>query len=582
MRTPVLRRVVLVALTLVVALAAVTPVAPVDARSRARKIEPRFTTPYRPGRTFTANTDILSTSGYAAWMIDEALGATTPLPRLGSTFLKVERTEGINARYLVAHAMLESGWGTSDIARFKHNLFGYSAFDRDPWRYATRYRTYKAGVLDVAQKIRDRYLTPTGRWWYGFTTLRGVNRYYASDVHWADKIAVIANELDKLVVTLRERRLRFGRAHFSDDPIARTAVSLEVPWTARRGAVLPKAIRFRVRWTPIALVEAAARGPRRAPTVRWTSVSRTDRPGHVARLALRAPSQPGVWRVDIEARDSDGRALPATDQPRIRSLTVRVAAAREAAVGLSVARDGGLVATIRNLGRRSIAAGRADTQTMLEAWAFPLDPNRAAYRLLAQPVRTSIAADHSRSVRLPAPSTPSVVVLRLTGDPGAVGRTRPAAVLVGRGRAGRLVLTALRVASARDDRLFHRPAARGRISLAATGQPGTVNASVTGGAPAPNVEPAVEAVEGLPGRPWLLVRSISADPSRPAAPSSAILELPREPPTPARIDVTGLPAGMRLVLAVIVAADVTPGDPKTLSLAWIPVTTMDDPDAVPH
>ena len=93
---------------------------------------------------------------------------------------------------------------------------------------------------------------------------------------------------------------------------------------------------------------------------------------------------------------------------------------------------------------------------------------------------------------------------------------------------------------------------------------------------------AVAAMEGTPGRPWLMVSSIGVDPSRPAAPSRTLVELPREPPTPARLDVSGLPAGMRLVIAAIVAADGTPADPRTLYLAWIPVTAVDDPTAVQH
>lgn len=582
MRTPRPMRAAVVALTLLVALAAAVPVAPMDARSPLRKIEPRYMTPYRIGRLFTPNTDILSRSGYAAWMIDEVLKATTPLPRLGSAFMEAERKEGLNARYFVAHAMLESGWGTSDIARLKHNLFGYGAYDRDPWRYATRFRTYRKGILAVAAKIRDRYLSPTGRWWYGFTTLRGVNRYYASDVHWADKIAVLANQLDALVVTLKERRLRFGKPSFVDTPIARSRITLRVPWTARRGAVLPAAIRFRVRWTPVALVEGSAGGPRRAPVTRWKLVSRSGASGHVVRLALRAPTQPGIWRVDIEARDSDGRALPATDRPRIRSLTVRVAAPQEATVGLSLGRDGRLAATIRNVGRRAIEASRGGIVTMVEAWALPLDPAREAYRLTAVPLRTALAADRSRVVRFSPPSTPAVVVVRLAGNARAVGRGQPVAALVTRNARGRPVLAALPVAGPRDDALLGRTRKAGRIVLAQVAEPGTVAASVTGGSAPPEMSAAVAAMEGGPGRPWLLVRSFGTDPSRAVDPSGALVALPEEPPTPARLDVTGLPAGVRLVVAAIVPPDRTPADPRTLYLAWIPVTAVDDTDITRH
>jgi hypothetical protein len=249
-------------------------------------------------------------------MIDVVLKATTPLPRLGSAFMEAERKEGLNARYFVAHAMLESGWGTSDIARLKHNLFGYGAYDRDPWRYATRFRTYRKGILAVAARIRDRYLSPTGRWWYGFTTLRGVNRYYASDVHWADKFAVIANQLDAMVVTLKERRLRFGKPSFVDTPIVRSRVTLRVPWTARRGAVLPAAIRFRVRWTPVALVEASAGGPRRAPVTRWKLVSRAGASRHVVRLALRLPPNRGSGASTSRPATATGTPCPRPTVPR--------------------------------------------------------------------------------------------------------------------------------------------------------------------------------------------------------------------------------------------------------------------------
>ena len=285
MRTHRLQRFVLGALALLTML---TVVAPVEARSPVRKIEPRRTVPYRVGRAFTPNTDVVSVSGYAAWMIDEVLGATTPLPQLGAAFMRVERKEGINARYLVAHAMLESGWGTSAIARYKHNLFGYNAYDRDPWKHAWRFANHARGVATVAAILRESYLTPGGRRWYGFTTLRAINRYYASDPRWADKVAVLANVIDYLVVTLRERGVRFRRPVLVDRPVVGTPVSLEIPWTSNPGAELPDALRFAVRWTPLAVVEASASAPAKAPTTPWRYARRADGPDHV-RPARPAP-----------------------------------------------------------------------------------------------------------------------------------------------------------------------------------------------------------------------------------------------------------------------------------------------------
>src|SRR3954468_15320314 len=73
---------------------------------------------YHASGRLGVNSDLLSRSGLSAWAIDRWLAAHTPLPKLGAAFMKAERRYGVNARYLLAHAMLESGFGTSDIARY--------------------------------------------------------------------------------------------------------------------------------------------------------------------------------------------------------------------------------------------------------------------------------------------------------------------------------------------------------------------------------------------------------------------------------------------------------------------------------
>lgn len=577
MRAALLRRATPVAL---VVLLTVTSAVPAAADSRPRKTFPTRQETYRVGRTFTPNTDVLSTSGYAAWMIDEALGATTPLPRVGAAFLKAERAEGINARYFVAHALLESGWGTSDIARLKRNLFGYNAFDRDPWKHAASFRTYEQGILAVAKKIRDGYLSRGGRFFYRFTTLRAMNVYYASDVRWADKIAHIANVVDRLVVTLRERGLRFGSPAVRGTPHAGARISVDVPWTSRsRG--LPAAIRFAVRWTPVSLVEAEVAAPTELPDAKWTLVRRADRPGRTVRLAVRAPAIPGTWRLDLEARDSDGRLLPATDRPAIRSLVVRVAAAREVALDLGTAKDGRLAVTVTNAGSRALPGSRSGVATTVEAWALPLDPTLPAYRLAARPLGAALRAGASRVVRFAAPRDPAVVVVRVTGDPAAIGRSAPRAALVERIRDRRVQLTLLPVGSPRDDALLGRAPAAAPVVLAAHEAPGTIRAEV---APVAASDPAVAAAaaEVRSGAPALAVRSLAAEPGRAAQPSAALAAVPDGSARAAAVDVAGLPAGIRLVVAGIVPADGGALDPRTLSLAWVRVAAVGDEPVAPH
>ena len=611
MRTNLIRRVALGALALLITL---TVVAPVQGREPLRKLEPRRTVPYRVGRAFTPNTDVLSVSGYAAWMIDETLGLTTPLPRLGAAFMRAERDEGINARYLVAHAMLESGWGTSAIARYKRNLFGYNAYDRDPWKHARRFASHARGVTTVAAILRESYLTPGGRRWYGFTTLRGINRYYASDVHWADKVAVLANVVDYLVVTLRERGVRFRRPVLVDRPVAGARAALEIPWTSNPGAELPDALRFAVRWTPVAVVEASAQAPAEAPGAPWRFARRSDGPDQVVRLGLTAPALPGLWRLDVEARDSDGRPLPKTDRPKIRSLEVRVVAPGEVGVALAVGDDGNLAATVSMVGagrgtkaaaavRLSAATASAATAiaatagaaiageasptqatgagTTLEVWTLPLDPDLVPYVALV-PLPDALGPTAPWITSLGAPAVPAVVVARVVGGPGSVVGAAPTVALAGRDADGRLTLTRLTVASPRDDLLLGRPAAVGPIVLRSLDEPGSVEIAVSAGDPPPVIAAAVAAVEETPGPHAVLVRTLDVDSARPAAPTDSLTEIPGDVTGAVSFSVSGLPAGVRLVMAGLVPRDGGPVDPATLSLAWIEVATSSLTGAAPN
>ena len=602
------------------------------------KAEPRRVADYHPNRPITSDTDLLSQSGYAAWMIDEVLSSTTPLPNLGAAFMRAERDTGINARYLVAHAILETGWGTSWIAQAKHNLFGYGAFDRDPAKFAIRFPTYAAGIAAVSDEIRTAYLSPEGRWWRGFPTLRGVNRFYASDPSWADKIVVLANSIDYLIVTLRERGLQFGAprvvAPSASTPVrVGSRIVVALPWTARTLG-LPAAIRFAVRWTPVALAEGDPSAPAAPVPAAWTLVARAVRNGQTVNLAVSAPSLPGSWRLEIEARDSDGSRLPATDTRPIRPLAVRVVAATESAISVRVdplpavpavasARTvafaqpaasaqpaapgppaGGLVGTIHNVGRTAIPATAADgTPTVVEAWSLPLAASGVAVRLIAVPLAADLAPGGALTVRFQAPPGSAVVVLRLSGDPNAIGRSVPSVSLFGVSMAGRPTVTPLAVPDLRDADLA--PAATAPASTAHVGAaPPRTGTKITPVAkpphpPAPtpatvSIVPAdavgMVAIGLAPGpartarrifgeepeaAPRILVRTLSTPPTDTADPTAALLAWPGDRTRDAAgiFDLVGVPAGIRLVVAGIVKDGSLVADPATLRLAWVSVAT---------
>src|SRR5487761_1663242 len=143
-----------------------------------------------PGSLFTEDTDLTLPSGENAQTINAFL-AGTALAGLGPSYMRAETTYGVSARYLVAHSIEESAWGTSAIAQGKHNLFGYGADDSNPYGDAMTFPSFDACIQFVAQTVKQSYLTPKGRFYHG-PTLRGMNVDYASDPYWASKIAAIA------------------------------------------------------------------------------------------------------------------------------------------------------------------------------------------------------------------------------------------------------------------------------------------------------------------------------------------------------------------------------------------------------
>jgi beta-N-acetylglucosaminidase len=144
-----------------------------------------------PGATFTIDTDLTKPSGETAATLNAFLSGSA-LAGLGASFMNAEATEHVSARYFVAHAILESAWGTSAIAQNKHNLFGYGANDANPYGDAVSFSSFDACIQFVAQKVAQDYLSSSGAFYHG-STLRGMNVDYASDPLWASKIASIAD-----------------------------------------------------------------------------------------------------------------------------------------------------------------------------------------------------------------------------------------------------------------------------------------------------------------------------------------------------------------------------------------------------
>lgn len=156
------------------------------------------------GKTFTNGVfyqyfnylPLLTETTYTGDQLDEYIKSeypNSPLIGMGDVFKQAEAETGVNALYLLAHAIHESAWGFSKIATEKFNLFGIQATDIDTYNSATQFNSFEESIMYAAQYIKDKYLTPGDGSFYSGSFLGhkgvGMNLFYASDPFWGQKIA---------------------------------------------------------------------------------------------------------------------------------------------------------------------------------------------------------------------------------------------------------------------------------------------------------------------------------------------------------------------------------------------------------
>lgn len=120
----------------------------------------------------------------------------SPLVGLGQDFIDAQNKYGVNAEYLAAHAIWETGWGTTDLSVYKHNLFGWGAYDGSAFSYGYYFPNYVDCINYVAYSVRENYLDSSGTFYTNLgPTLPGVNVNYATDQNWAYGIASVMEEM---------------------------------------------------------------------------------------------------------------------------------------------------------------------------------------------------------------------------------------------------------------------------------------------------------------------------------------------------------------------------------------------------
>ena len=376
-------------------------------------------THYHAGGAITLDTNLLSASGASAWAIDEYLSANTPLPPLGAAFMAAEAKYGINARFLLGAALHESGWGTSDIARYKHNLFGYNAYDRDPYRYATAYATYAANINATAKFIKDFYLKPSGRWWGGQPTLRSMQQFWSSSHRWGASVMGVANSVHLDAFT--GAAVRVGTPVVAGPLHGGDRASVQLAW---KGGDLPAGVEFAATWTPVALdadVIAAASagsatptpGDAGAPASPTTSPAVPPAPTPAVPLAARADA-PSATPSAAPPASVDGflAATPASTAAAAAGIAAMTASANRPSVTVDTTRtrsaDHGVtlaVATPRLPGQYRLSLELRDTGG---------GPLPKAERVQIPSVAVRVWADTSVSIGLTASPDGTGAVVQLT------------------------------------------------------------------------------------------------------------------------------------------------------------------------
>jgi hypothetical protein len=423
---------------------------------------------YHVGHAITLDTNLLSTSGASAWAINDYLASTTSLPPLGNAFIAAEERYGINARFLVAAAMHESGWGTSYIARRKHNLFGYNAFDRDPSRYASAYATYAANIDATARFIKDFYLTPGGRWWGGAPTLRSMQRFWSSSHRWGIGVSHIASSIH--LPTFAGSTFEFTTPSVSGGLHGGDQATVQLGWA---GGTIPAGVEFVARWVPVELdVDAVAAVPSpvanaetgavdgvlsASPTnpAITTAAPRTRSMARSITLTAAAPSKPGRYLLEVDMRDTGGGPLPSAQRVHIPGVPVRIGSDRAVSVDVEPSLDGtGAIVRITNIGRVAIPAvsshgmagvDSAEPKPSLSVLTVTASSSGsadvAAVTLLSVPLDADLQPGTSRTFDIPAITSATgrtinwlAVSLSVLGDPNVLAASLPYGVWMSNGR----------------------------------------------------------------------------------------------------------------------------------------------------
>lgn len=130
---------------------------------------------------------VTETSGLSTEDLER--GLLKELKSYSDVFIQAEEEYGVNAVFLSSVAALESGWGTSDVAINKNNIFGWTSNDG-----YLEFDSIEDCILEVAETISRNYLSDDGIYYRG-DTVSAVNVNYNGSLHWEESVNSIMTDI---------------------------------------------------------------------------------------------------------------------------------------------------------------------------------------------------------------------------------------------------------------------------------------------------------------------------------------------------------------------------------------------------
>jgi beta-N-acetylglucosaminidase len=116
----------------------------------------------------------------------------TELNGLGDILSQAQNLYGVNDLFLMSIAILESGWGSSDIAHQYNNIMGYGVLDTGNLEYT--YENYEHCILSVASSIRKHFID--AYYLNDDCTINDIGKIYCTNSEWSYRISEILIEFN--------------------------------------------------------------------------------------------------------------------------------------------------------------------------------------------------------------------------------------------------------------------------------------------------------------------------------------------------------------------------------------------------